>query len=290
MSEMQLWIAAIEVGCFFALLGLAFLLVWQGTGDFNFAIGPLAMIGALCASWLVVENGYAVWPAVFLGVALVLALSAVVELGVVRPIAARTTHHLPAVIAIAAVLFAIMQGAGVFFGRTSLPGQPLLTIDPLTVAGATLLPSTLLLVVATVVAFVAVLLWARFARSGRLLRAVGNNADAARVLGLPVSRVRLMAFLLAGALAALAGLLYAPKGGIGFDRGLTWTMMGFLVVVVGGTGSLWAPLVAGLLLGSLEIFLPYYFSASTPDYVMLALALVFFAFRPEGLFMKRVRA
>lgn len=290
MNEVQLWVSTVEVGCFFALLGLAFLLVWQGTGDFNFAIGPLAMVAALCTSWLVLEKDLALWPAIALGVGLVLFLSAVIELGVVRPISSRTTHHLPVVVAIAAVLFAVIQGAGLFFGRSSLPGQPILTIDPITIGDATILPSTLLLVVTTLVAFGAVIAWVKLSPSGRLLRAVGNNADAARLIGLPVARVRLTAFLLAGLLASLAGLLYAPKSGIGFDRGLSWTMIGFLAVVVGGTGSIWAPLVAGLLLGALEIFLPFYFNASTPDYVMLVLALGFFAFRPEGLFMKRVRA
>jgi len=289
-NEVQLWLSALEVGSFFALLGLAFLLVWQGTGDFNFAIGPLAMIGALCASWFYVEQGLAVWPSLLLGVALVLLLSAAIELAVVRPIAARTTHHLPTVVAIAAVLFAIMQGAAVFFGRTSLPGLPILNMAPISVGDVTLIPSSMLLVLMTFLIFLAVIVWIKAAPSGRLLRAVGNNVDAARAIGLPVSRVRLTAFLLAGLIAAVAGLLYAPKSGISFDRGLTWTMAGFLAVVVGGTGSVWAPLVAGLLLGCLEVFLPYYFSSSTPDYVMLVLALVFFAFRPEGLFMKRVRA
>lgn len=290
MGEIQLWVSALEVGSFFALLGLAFLLVWQGTSDFNFAIGPLAMIGALCASWLVVEQEVPRIPALLLGVVLVLVLSAVVELGVVRPIAARTTHHLPSVIAIAAVLFAVMQGAGVFFGRTSLPGQPLATFDAISVGDVTLLPTTITLVVVTLLIFAGVIVWIRSSPSGRLMRAVGNNPDAARTIGLPVSRVRLTAFLLAGFIAASAGILYAPKGGIGFDRGLHWTMAGFLVVVVGGTGSVWAPLVAGMLLGGLEVFLPYYFSSSAPDYVMLLLGLTFFAFRPEGLFMKRVRA
>lgn len=290
MNEVQLWVSALEVGCFFALLGLAFLLVWQGTSDFNFAIGPLAMIGALCASWLVVQREFPRVPALLLGVLLVLVLSAVIELGVVRPISARTTHHLPTVVAIAAVLFAIMQGAAVFFGRTSLPGQPLATFDAVSLGDVTLLPNTLLLIVLTFAVFAAVISWIKLSPSGRLMRAVGNNPDAARVIGLPVSRVRLIAFVLAGLIAAVAGILYAPKGGVSFDRGLTWTMAGFLVVVVGGTGSIWAPLLAGLLLGCLEVFLPYYFSASTPDYVMLLLGLVFFAFRPEGLFMKRVRA
>lgn len=290
MGEVQLWVSVIEVGCFFALLGLAFLLVWQGTGDFNFAIGPLAMIGALCVSWLVVEKDLGTLAAMVVGMALVLALSATIELGVVRPISSRTTHHLPVVVAIAAVLFAVMQGAGVFFGRSSLPGQQILTIDPIEVGGAVIRPATLLLVAVTVVTFALVLSWVKLSPSGRLLRAVGNNVDAARLIGLPVARVRLTAFLLSGFIAGTAGILYAPKSGIGFERGLTWTMLGFLVVVVGGTGSIWAPLVAGLILGTLEIFLPFYFNASTPSYVKLLLALAFFAFKPEGLFTKRVRA
>ena len=290
MNEVQLWLSALEVGCFFALLGLAFLLVWQGTGDFNFAIGPLAMIGALCASWLSIEHEVPMWPALLLGIVLVVVLSAVIELAVVRPISSRSTQHLPAVVAIAAVLFAIMQGAAVFFGRTSLPGLQVVSFDPIQLGELTIISTTLVLIVVTFATFAAVGIWVKAAPSGRLLRAVGNNADAARTIGLPVSRVRLTAFVLAGAIAAVAGLLYAPKSGVSFDRGLTWTMVGFLAVVVGGTGSIWAPLVAGLLLGALEVFLPYYFSSSTPDYVMLLLALVFFAFRPQGIFMQRVRA
>ena len=290
MNEVQLWLSALEVGCFFALLGLAFLLVWQGTGDFNFAIGPLAMIGALSASWLSIEHGVPMWPALLLGIVLVVVLSAVIELAVVRPISSRTTQHLPAVVAIAAVLFAIMQGAAVFFGRTSLPGLQVVSFDPIQFGELTIISTALVLILVTFATFAAIGIWVKAAPSGRLLRAVGNNADAARTIGLPVSRVRLTAFVLAGAIAAVAGLLYAPKSGVSFDRGLTWTMVGFLAVVVGGTGSIWAPLVAGLLLGALEVFLPYYFSSSTPDYVMLLLALVFFAFRPQGIFMQRVRA
>jgi len=237
-----------------------------------------------------VEQGVPMWPALLLGILLVVVLSAVIELAVVRPISSRTTQHLPAVVAIAAVLFAIMQGAAVFFGRTSLPGLQVVSFDPIQIGDLTIISTTALLIVVTVATFAAIGVWVKAAPSGRLLRAVGNNVDAARTIGLPVSRVRLTAFVLAGVIAAVAGLLYAPKSGVSFDRGLTWTMVGFLAVVVGGTGSIWAPLVAGLLLGGLEVFLPYYFSSSTPDYVMLLLALVFFAFRPQGIFMQRVRA
>jgi branched-chain amino acid transport system permease protein len=134
-----------------------------------------------------------------------------------------------------------------------------------------------------------VALWLRLGGTGRLLRAIGDNKQAAAVLGLPVSRARLTAFVLGGLVAAVAGLLYAPKAGVGFETGLTWTLSGFLALVVGGTGTVWAPLVGGLLVGGVEVFVPYYLGSAAPNYVILGIALVFFAFRPEGMFSRRIR-
>jgi branched-chain amino acid transport system permease protein len=137
---------------------------------------------------------------------------------------------------------------------------------------------------------VATALWIRLTRSGRLLRAVGDSTHAATLLGLPVSRIRLVAFLLSGVLAAVTGLLFAPKAGVNSLSGLNWALSGFLAIVVGGTGSVWAPLLGGLLLGGVEVFVPYYFGGQSQVYGLLVVALVFFAFKPQGLFVRRVRA
>jgi branched-chain amino acid transport system permease protein len=100
----------------------------------------------------------------------------------------------------------------------------------------------------------------------------------------------LPAFLLAGLVAAVAGILFAPKAGVNSLSGLSWTLSGFLAVVVGGTGSVWAPLFGGMLLGLVEVFLPYYFGGQSHVYGMLLIALLFFAFKPQGLFVRAVRA
>lgn len=291
MTELQLWISAIEIGSFFALIALAYLLVLNGAGFFNFALGPYAMVGGLCASWLVIEKEFSIWPSVVLAILLVAALSVVTEVGVIRRIERRSGGgELPALIAVVAIIFAIQQAAGVVFGRRQLPGQRLVTFDPIEVGDTFVQPTTLLLVAVTVTAFIAVSVWIRTSATGRLLRAVGDNNDAARLLGLPVARIRLSAFVVSGVLAAIAGLLFAPKAGVGFESGLTWTISGFLALVVGGTGSTWAPLIGGIVLGGTQVFVPYYFGGASIDYAMLIVALVFFAFRPEGLFTRSVRA
>ncbi|WP_327001128.1 branched-chain amino acid ABC transporter permease [Dactylosporangium sp. NBC_01737] len=291
MGQLQLWLSALEMGCFFGLLALAYYLVLVGAGFFNFAIGPYAMVGGLCTSYLVLYEDMNVWVAAAVAISAAAALAVITELAVVRPVQRRSGGgELPALVAVAAVLFAIQQLGGYLFGYTTLPGQNLLTFDPVTVGETAIQPSALVLVAFTVVAFAGLAVWVRSTRSGRLLRAVGDSTHAARLLGLPVNRVRLIAFVLSGLLAGITGLLFAPKAGVSSLSGLSWALSGFLAMVVGGTGSVWAPLVGGLLLGAVEVFVPYYFGGQSHVYGLLIVALVFFALKPSGLFVRRVRA
>jgi branched-chain amino acid transport system permease protein len=291
MTELQLWISAVQMGCFFGMLALAYYLVLVGAGFFNFAIGPYAMMAGLCTSWLVVQHGFTVWPAVAVSLAATMAVAAVTELVVVRPVQRRSRGgELPALVAVAAVLFAIQQLAGYLFGYTTLPGQPLLTIEPIEFGSTVMQPSTLLLLIVTVLVFALVALWVRFTRTGRLLRAVGDSKSAATLLGFPVNRIRLVAFLVSGLIAGVTGILFAPKAGVNSLSGLNWALSGFLALVVGGTGSVWAPLCGGLLLGAVQVFVPFYFGGQSSAYGLLVVALVFFALKPEGLFVRRVRA
>jgi branched-chain amino acid transport system permease protein len=289
-TELQLWYSVLEVGAFYGLLALGYLLILEGAGFFNFALGPFAMVAGLGTAWLVIEKEWALWPSVALAVALVVVLSIVTELGVVRPIVARAGGgELPALVAVAAVLFATEQAAGYVFGRRQLPGQLLVEFDAVEAGGAFLQPNAVLLIAVALAVFVIVGIWIRASRTGRLLRAVGDNTHAATILGLPVNRVRLTAFILGGLVAAIAGLLYAPKAGVAFRTGLTWTLNGFLALVVGGTGRIWAPLVGGVVVAGVEVFVPYYLGSAAPDYIILGVALVFFAFRPQGIFTRTVR-
>lgn len=291
MTELQLWLSVLEMGCFFGMLALAYYLVLVGAGFFNFAIGTYAMMGGLCTSWLVIEYDLAIWPAAAIATVAAIALAGATELAVVRPVQRRSGGgELPALVAVAAVLFTIQQLAGYLFGYTTLPGQNLITFAPVQLGATAMQPSTVLLIVITAVAFVAIAIWVKFTRTGRLLRAVGDSTHAAALLGLPVNRVRLVAFLLSGLLAAITGLLFAPKAGVSSLSGLSWALSGFLAMVVGGTGSVWAPLLGGLLLAGVEVFVPYYFGGQSQVYGLLVVALLFFAFKPQGLFVRRVRA
>lgn len=291
MTNPQLWIAALEIGSFYGLMALGYLLILVGSGFFNFALGPYAMVAGLGASWLTIYAGMPKLLAVLAGIVMTVVVAILTELIVVRPVQRKAgTAELPALVAVSGVLFAVQQTGGLAFGRLPLPGQQLLQAGPWFFGEAVLLASTVVLVLVTVATFISATTWIRVSASGRLLRAVGDNKDAALILGLPVNRIRLIAFILGGLIAAIAGLLFSSKAGVSFLSGLSWTLSGFLALVIGGTGSLWAPLLGGLLLGTVQVFAPYYFGEVGPTTAVLLIALGFFAFRPQGLFVRRVRA
>jgi branched-chain amino acid transport system permease protein len=289
-SDPQLWVSAIELGFFFGLVALSYFIVFAGTGFFNFAVGTYAMVGGLMTSWLVIRHSINLWLALVIALVVTMLLGAITELVVVRPVQRRSPRsELPALVAVTAVLFAIQQLAGVEFGYDTLPGQNLLNIQPINVGSAIVVPSAVTLVAVIAVLFVVVAVWLRYTRTGRLLRAVGDSRDAARLLGLPVNRIRVVAFVMSGLLAGAAGLLFASKAGVSSTNGLDWALDGFLALVVGGTATVWAPLIGGLILGALQIFVPFYFGGASLSYLLLVLALVFFGLRPQGIFVRRVR-
>ena len=187
------------------------------------------------------------------------------------------------------MLFAIQQLAGYLFGYVTLPGQSLATFDPVQVGSSTLQPSSVLLFVMTVVVFTGGGAGdpVHPHRAGCCARSA-TAPHAASLLGLPVNRIRLIAFLVSGSARRGHRDPVRAEGrrrvavGPGVDA-----VSGFLAMVVGGTGSLWAPLLGGLLLGGLEVFVPVLLRRPVARVRACCWSpCVFFAFKPQGLFVR----
>jgi branched-chain amino acid transport system permease protein len=120
-------------------------------------------------------------------------------------------------------------------------------------------------------------------RFGRSLRAVADDVDAAALCGVNASRVVLLAFVAAGVLAGLAGLLDAPGRAVSVDDGVVLGLAGIAAAVLGGLGSLRGAVLGGLAVGLLQSVAVYAGGAALQDVVPLALLVVLLALRPEGL-------
>lgn len=119
-------------------------------------------------------------------------------------------------------------------------------------------------------------------RFGRSVRAVADDPDAAALCGVNAGRVVLLAFVAAGLLAGLAGLLDAPGRSVSVDDGVVLGLEGIAAALLGGLGSLRGAVAGGLAVGLLQAVAVYAGGASLQDVAPLSLLVVLLALRPQG--------
>ncbi len=286
--EFRVVLAGIETGAFYGLVGLGYFLFLRATTAVNFAMGAYVMFAGMTTAYVVVEQGAPQLLGVLLALASAVLLAWIADDGILRPMLARTREEFGPVMAIVAFMFVIEQAAGLVYGRTPLRGEELISAT-IVVGDGWIEAHDLVALAGTVVIFAAVAAWLKHGRYGRMLRAVGDNPGAAKALGLPVRRIRLSAVVATGLICGAAGVFVAPQTALTYQSHLSFAILGFLALVLGGTATPWAPLAGGMLLAMIETVSARAIGGAFRDYVLLALVLLVFTFRPEGLFTIRVR-
>jgi len=241
--------SGLVVGGIYALIGLGFVVVFSVTRIVNFAQGEFVMLGALLTVTLQARRLGA--PAAFvLAVAAVAAVGAVLERLAVRPL--RGAPGLTVLILTIGAAIAI-RGAGlVVWGTDPFAVAAFSDGPPLRVGGAVVARQGLWVLGVAGAVFAG--LWWFFTRTyaGAAVRACAINPRAARLMGIRVDRVFLLAFALSGALGATAGAVVAPITYATYDMGLMLGLKGFVAAVLGGLVSPPGAIAGGFLLGVVE--------------------------------------
>ena len=272
-----------------AALGLA--ITYGLLGVINMAHGELIMIGAYTTyvvqsffkshfSGLVDWYLIAAIPAAFIVSA---AIGMLIERTVIRPLYGRQLETLLATFGVSLIL---MQVVRMIFGAQNVEVSNISWLS----GGISITPSLMLPYnrIAIIVFTVAVLLLLVYllnkTRFGLFVRAVTQNRQMARAVGIRSSRIDMMAFGLGSGLAGLAGCALAQVGNIGPDLGQNYIIDAFLVVVVGGVGQVWGSVLAALGLGVSGTVLEIGMGAVLAKIILLVLVILFIQKRPQGLF------
>lgn len=278
---MQQLVNGLTLGAVYTLIALSFSLVMGILSVLNIAIGELFMLGGYL--------GFALIAARFpLPVALIggMAGATVVSI-VIQKVAYEPLREAPLITPMLSTLgFSIilqnvvtnvwgsdpLQLPSEMFGERLAFGSVSIGIMQLVVIGVTIV----------LVAAVAYLI--QRTPAGRALRAVAENRDVARLLGVSASRITLLAFAISGALAGAAGVLtglhYAAiTPYVGVDIGLK----AIAVMVIGGTTQVWGALIAGPLIGIVEVLTIAYGGSQVRDLVVYGLMILILLLRPQGL-------
>ena len=282
----QQLINGLMLGASYSLVAIGYTLIFGVLNLLYFAHGEVFMIGAFVGLYLVTLGGANIYVAM-LGAMVACAVLGVIAVYVsVRPVS--KDRPLAPLISTIGLTIIIQNLAIYIFGGQQLAfpetiAQQLYHFGPITI-------SSVQIFILGVALALMVLLWLFIERSktGRAIRAVAENHETAALLGVDVNRVVLITFIIGSGIAGIAGVLDGIKNGaISPFMGLSAAVKGLIVMLLGGLGNVVGAMVAGLLLGMIEILSSAYIGTTERDFFSFAILILILLYRPTGLFGTR---
>jgi branched-chain amino acid transport system permease protein len=294
MQTLQQLVNGLMLGGILAFVAVAFTLTIGMLNFLNFTIPALFMLAAMTLWALATPGGHVLglglhWlPAALIGIAVAVAASLLVERFTYRFMKAKygdaTEHALPLVSSLGFLLVfehLVITLWGTEPQRVTLPFAD----TDARVAGLVIgVPQLASLVLAFVLVALLSALLTR-TRIGRALRAIAENPDAATLMGIEVNRIVPVVFLITGALAALAGILYAASyRTVSPFLGDAVAADAIAGMVLGGLGNVWGAIVGGLFVGMVKVLAISWFGAEIEKIPVWGLLLAILVIKPTGLF------
>lgn len=276
----------LQNGMVLALVAAGFTLILGVMNIVNFAHGEFHMAGAF-AGWLAltaIAPALGFWGAVIAAAVVVALFALVIERGLFA-----STHGSDPFIALLVsfgLALVLQQAALATFGTVGKH------MDPPTRASIPFFGlqfPVYRLIIMAVSAAIMIALWLFMTRSkwGTFIRATIQDREMAECMGVPVPRVYQLVFAVGCGIAAISGVLVAPIFSVSYSMGADIIVQAFIVVVVGGLGSLAGTMIAALMIGVLEAQASIFLQGSQPQILSLIVLLGFLLFRPQGLFGDR---
>ena len=295
----EVLLGGLMAGILYSLVALGFVLIFKASGVFNFAQGAMVLFAALSLARMAEVMPF--WAALALAVAIMVALAFTVERLVLRPLVNQDgVVLLMATLGVAYFLDGFGQlvwGSDIYKIDLGIPKEPMMLLENVFEGGILLSKED---VIATVVAAVLVLALALFFQktpTGRALRAVADDHQAAQSIGIPLNRIWVIVWSVAGIVALVAGMVWGSKLGVQFSLSQV-ALKALPVVILGGLTSVPGAVIGGLIIGvgekMAEVFLGPWMvrtfdlaGGGIENWFAYVLALVFLLVRPEGLFGER---
>lgn len=297
MQFLQQMINGITIGAFYSLVALGYTMVYGVLKLINFAHGDLFMWGAylgltgltVALSVLAASSPLAILPAFIFVMVTVALAGVVVERVAYRPL--RAAGRLAPVISALGVAFILESVARNVYGASYKTYPAGVTPSGgFTIAGTARV--SMMQIIVLMVSFVlmaALYLFVQRTRIGTAMRAVSLDHDVSRLMGIDVSRIIAIVFLIGPGLGGVAGMIVALYyGSFDFTLGWVFGLKAFIAAIMGGIGNIPGAMLGGMILGIIETLGSGYLSPQWKDVIAYVILILILIFRPTGLLGERV--
>ena len=297
-------LGGLMTGMLYALVALGFVLIFKASGVFNFAQGAMVLFAALAMArfsewipkWTGIDNAIVANLAAFVIAGVFMFVVAwVIERLVLRHLVNQEgATLLMATLGITYFLEGVGQtlfGSDIYKIDVGMPKDPVFLFESVFEGGVLVNKED---VIAAAIAATLVLLLSIFfqkTKTGRALRAVADDHQAAQSIGIPLNRIWVIVWCVAGVVALVAGMIWGSKLGVQFSL-TTVALRALPVVILGGLTSVPGAIIGGLIIGVgeklSEVYLGPFVGGGIEIWFAYVLALVFLLFRPQGLFGEKI--
>ena len=303
-SFLETLLGGLMVGMLYSLVALGFVLIYKASGVFNFAQGAMVLFAALAmarfAEWIPAWTGInnpllANLGAFIVAGAIMFMVAWLIERLALRHLVNQeATTLLMATLGISYFLDGIGQtifGSDIYKIDIGMPKDPIMAFEDVFEGGILINKEDLYAALIAAVLVTALSVFFQKTATGRALRAVADDHQAAQSIGIPLNRIWFIVWCVAGVVALVAGMIWGSKLGVQFSL-TTVAMRALPVVILGGLTSVPGAILGGLIIGVgeklSEVFLGPYVGGGIEIWFAYVLALVFLLFRPQGLFGEKI--
>ena len=290
MQVLQYLINGISIGSVYAIIALGYTMVYGIAKMLNFAHGDVIMVGAYISFCATSYLGLPSWLSVVAACIVCTVLGIVIEGLAYKPL--RGTPSLAVLITAIGVSYFLQNAAQLIWSSSPKNFTSVVTMKPISLAGGQIVITgeVLLTVTVCILVMVGLTLFTGKTRTGKAMRAVSEDRDAAQLMGINVNQTISTTFAIGSALAAIAGVLLCST--VPTLQPTTGSMPGiraFTAAVFGGIGSIPGAMLGGILLGIIENFSKAYISTQFSDAIVFFVLIVILLVKPAGLLGKQIQ-
>lgn len=296
-------LGGLMAGMLYSLVALGFVLIFKASGVFNFAQGAMVLFAALAmarfAEWLSTAVLGPAWlvnlMAFALAAVVMFAVAWLIERLVLRNLVNQEgTTLLMATLGITYFLEGLGQslfGSDIYKIDIGMPKEPVIAFQDVFEGGILINQEDLIAALIAAVLVVALSVFFQKTGTGRALRAVADDHQAAQSIGIPLNRIWVIVWCVAGVVALVAGMIWGSKLGVQFSLA-TVALRALPVVILGGLTSVPGAIIGGLIIGVgeklSEVYLGPFVGGGIEIWFAYVLALLFLLVRPQGLFGEKI--
>jgi len=284
----QLIINSIIAGSLYALVALGFNFIYGATRFFNLAHGAIAVAGGYTVYFFTKTLGWPALPAVILGLLVAGLIGYLSERFIYRPLRLRKSSHMVLLVASLGILTALQAVIAMLFtSQFQTLGQVNNINRTFNIFGGVITEVQLIMLFTVIISMILLALILKFTFFGKSVKAISDDEEVSRIVGINTNFVIGIVFFIGSALAGLAGILAGFDTGLEPTMGMSLLLKGVIASIIGGIGNVYGGVLGAFLLGFVENFGIWKISGEWKDAIAFGLLIIFLLFRPQGIFGRK---